>query len=219
MKKTYAHLALCTVLLGYMGIAHGKTEERAVAAISEITETETERAIDTDRESFWRIQNASKQELKIASDNDFVVLPQGADYRLERGTTFRFFVDGKDFKPKRYETDYHVLVFYTDNDGKLRLEAIKEWDKTAGFTASSYGKKATGLGDGFYGARKGGWRRMMHRGMPGQDFRGPRPMKFDGDRPRRGRHGYGQKPPVEGGPRAHRGGGRGRRGDWGKSPR
>ncbi len=157
MNKTYKLLTLSMLLsTGFYGMAQAK--EKGIPGGTEynigepgesygpgtVSTLENEYR-DNDNETFWRIQNRSNQKLKIKSDIDFISLPVGADYRLDRANNFNINVNGQVF-PAQQD---HVLVFYNDGSA-LKVATGEQWDSKRGFGTVQHGVGiGTGLGAGF----------------------------------------------------------------------
>lgn len=194
MNKSYTMLLLTMMLSAGLVCAQAKSVEE-----SGFVEYETPGIIpyaqtlsrDQDQETFWRIQNNTGKSIRIASDNDFLMLPDGADYRLDRGSSFAIVVNGK-----KFTTQDHVIVFYTAHDGTIALDSAARWDKAQGFAVSAHGKGlGTGLGKGFWGKGRLGWGHyrgghkqhgQMHQG------RGQRGMHGKGQGKKHGQSGKGR---------------------------
>jgi hypothetical protein len=134
-------------------VEYGQPGGEAYAPQEGVVSEPQARALDNDKESFWRIQNKSNQVLKIASDTDFLILPVGDDYRLDREASFSISVNGK-----KFTTNNHVIVFFSDGPA-LNMESSPTWNNALGFGFTRVG---SGLGKGlskggFWGGHRLGW--------------------------------------------------------------
>lgn len=203
MKKNIVSMALSILLAGAIATCQAKQEQEIPGGveydIGEAGKPYAPGAIQADIESrdnanelFWRIQNKTGTDIRIASDVDFLHIPNGADGRLDRSKSFEMIVNGT-----KLNTQDHVIVLYTKN-GVITMETTEKWDPKKGFGALSNGSGlGTGLGKtGFWGRRHGGWGHMqgMHQGK-GRHGRGGHGHHQRGGY--RGGHDWGKKRPVQ----------------------